>query len=238
MINVTTWTSHTNVRNFSQSHNPALTLLGYLLRCSRSPTFLIVRLSLLAWERGMARRVFDDDVWLVSKKKASLVSVHRCYYGRRFLPTLHTTTPLSMNRLFATEVTLAKVRLGPLERKILEEFWSHDSLTVRELLEDGKIQLAYTTVMTTLDRLFKKGLLERSEEGRAFRYSATCAPEEVQRLVAVSGVRRWIESNHPSSLPLSYFVEAVGAHDGLLAELRVLVEQKRSELKKRKGKQP
>ena len=154
------------------------------------------------------------------------------------MSSFHTTTPLSMNRLFAEEVTLAKVRLGPLERRILDEFWSHDSLTVRELLEDGKIQLAYTTVMTTLDRLFKKGLLERIEEGRAFRYSATCAPEEVQRLVAVSGVRRWIESNRPSSLPLSYFVDAVGTHDELLDELRVLVEKKRSELKKRKGKQP
>jgi predicted transcriptional regulator len=154
------------------------------------------------------------------------------------LTSFHTTPLSSMNRLFASEVTLAKVRLGPLERRILEEVWSRQSLTVRELLEDGKIQLAYTTVMTTLDRLFKKGLLEREEEGRAFRYSATCAPDEVQHLVAISGVRRWIESNHPSSLPLSYFVEAVGAHDGLLDELRVLVERKRSELKKRRGKQP
>jgi hypothetical protein len=48
------------------------------------------------------------------------------------------------------------------------------SLTVRELLADGKIRLAYTTVMTTLDRLFKKGLLNRkrltntSVRGRGF----------------------------------------------------------------------
>jgi predicted transcriptional regulator len=143
-----------------------------------------------------------------------------------------------MNRLFSSEVALTKVRLGPLERRILAEVWSRKSLTVRELVEDGKIRLAYTTVMTTLDRLFKKGLLDRAEEGRAFRYSATCAPEEVQRLVAVTGVRRWIESTRPSSLPLSYFVEAIGAHDAMLNELRVLVEQKRSQLKKRKGQHP
>lgn len=152
--------------------------------------------------------------------------------------TFDTTSHLSRNMLSAEESMPARVRLGPLERKILEQVWSHKSLTVRELLQDGKVQLAYTTVMTTLDRLFKKGLLVRAEEGRAFRYSATCAPEEVQRLVAVTGVRRWIESTRPSSIPLSYFVEAIGAHDGLLDELRVLVEQKRSELKKRKGKQP
>jgi predicted transcriptional regulator len=111
-------------------------------------------------------------------------------------------------------------------------------LTVREFLQDGKVQLAYTTVMTTLDRLFKKGLLTRSEEGRAFRYHASCPPEEVTRWAAVTGVRRWIESVRPSSLPLSYFVEAIGTHDALLDELRVLVERKRTELKKQKEKQP
>jgi predicted transcriptional regulator len=148
-----------------------------------------------------------------------------------------TTSLFAMKRLSPSEAMPARVRLGPLEQKILKEVWSRKSLTVRELVEDGKVQLAYTTVMTTLDRLFKKGLLDRVEEGRAFRYSATCAPEEVDRTVAVTGVRRWIESARPSSLPLSYFVEAIGAHDGLLDELRVLVEQKRSELKKRRGKQ-
>jgi predicted transcriptional regulator len=157
------------------------------------------------------------------------------------LPSTFRTTPSSgMNMPLASEPMPAGVRLGPLERRVLKEVWSRKSLTVRELLEDGKVQLAYTTVMTTLDRLFKKGLLHRTraEDGRAFRYSATCAPEEVSRLVAVTGMRRWIESIEPSSLPLSYFVEAISDHDALLDELRVLVERKRSELKKRRGKQP
>ncbi len=143
-----------------------------------------------------------------------------------------------MKTLSDSEPMPAKVRLGPLERRILKEVWSRKSVTVRELLDGANVRLAYTTVMTTLDRLFKKGLLQRAEEGRAFRYSAVCAPEEVSRLVAVTGMRRWIESTVPSSLPLSYFVEAVSTHDTLLDELRLLVEQKRSELKKRKGKQP
>jgi predicted transcriptional regulator len=144
----------------------------------------------------------------------------------------------SMNTPLDSEIIPARVRLGPLEQRILAEVWSHKSLTVRELLADGKVRLAYTTVMTTLDRLFKKGLLDRAEEGRAFRYYASCRPDEVARWVAVAGVRRWIESVRPSSLPLSYFVEAIGPHDALLDELRVLVERKRTELKKQKGKQP
>ena len=127
--------------------------------------------------------------------------------------------------------------LGPLERRVLEQVWSRKSLTVRELVVDGKIRLAYTTVMTTLDRLFKKGLLDRSEEGRAFRYSARCAPADVPRFIAVATMRRWIKSIGPSSLPLSYFVEAVSDQDiKLLDELRGLVEMKHVELNKSREK--
>jgi predicted transcriptional regulator len=150
---------------------------------------------------------------------------------------VHDIAVNGMIKLFDAEAEPARLRLGPLECRILEEVWSRKSLTVRELLADGKIQLAYTTVMTTLDRLFKKGLLDRSEEGKAFRYSARCTPAEMPRLVAVTGMQRWIGSTRPSSLLLSYFVEAVSAHDArLLDELRVLVDQKRLEIKKSREK--
>lgn len=119
-------------------------------------------------------------------------------------------------------------QLGPLEQKMLEEVWSRGSVTVRELLADGKRRQAYTTIMTTLDRLFKKGLLLRVAEGKAFRYSPCCTREELPRLVAVTGIRQWIESAQASSLSLSYFVEAISAHDArLLDQLRALVERKR-----------
>jgi BlaI family transcriptional regulator, penicillinase repressor len=123
-------------------------------------------------------------------------------------------------------------RLGALERKMLEEVWSRGNVTVRELVEAGSMRLAYTTIMTTLDRLFKKGLLQRSAEGKAFRYSPSCTREEFPRFVAVTGIRQWIESAEASTLSLSYFVDAISVHDArLLDELRELVEQKRRELK-------
>jgi predicted transcriptional regulator len=125
-----------------------------------------------------------------------------------------------------------RTQLGPLELEMLEEVWLRGSVTVRELLADGKIRQAYTTIMTTLDRLFKKGVLLRVAEGKAFRYSARCTREELPRLVAVTGIRQWIESTQTSSLSLSYFVEAISAHDArLLDQLRALVERKRRELK-------
>ena len=127
--------------------------------------------------------------------------------------------------------------IGPLEQRIFAEVWARKNVTVRELLADGRLHLAYTTVMTTLDRLFKKGLLHRTEEGRAFRYSTRCAPSDLPKLVATSRIRRWIKSAPSSSLPLSCFVEAVSDHDvKLLDELLELVESKRVELKKRKVK--
>jgi predicted transcriptional regulator len=123
-------------------------------------------------------------------------------------------------------------RLGALERKILEEVWSRGSVTVRELVEVGSMRLAYTTIMTTLDRLYKKGLLQRSAEGKAFRYSPSCTREEFPRFVAVTGIRQWIESTEASTLSLSYFVDAISGHDArLLDELRELVERKRREIK-------
>jgi predicted transcriptional regulator len=123
--------------------------------------------------------------------------------------------------------------LGPLEQQVLEALWTRGTATVRELLEDQKITQAYTTVMTTLDRLYKKRLLDRIAEGRAFRYFPRQTPEELRRVAAVEGILQLLGSGDASSLPLSYLVEALSTHDAqLLDELQVLVERKRRGLKK------
>jgi predicted transcriptional regulator len=131
----------------------------------------------------------------------------------------------------------SRPQLGPFERQVLQELWSHGNATVRELLADGKIHQAYTTVMTTMDRLYKKGLLDRVAEGRAFRYTPRHTPEEMQRVTAIESIRQLLGSDDASALPLSYLVEAVSAHDAqLLDELQLLVERKRRELKSREIK--
>ena len=125
-------------------------------------------------------------------------------------------------------------QLGRLEQQVLRELWSRGSATVRELLENENITLAYTTVMTTMDRLYKKRFLDRVTEGRAYRYFPRYTPDEMRRVAAVEGVRQLLASDGASSLPLSYLVEALSEHDAqLLDELQVLVERKRRELKKR-----
>ena len=128
----------------------------------------------------------------------------------------------------------SRPQLGPFERQVLQRLWLLGSATVRELLADGKIHQAYTTVMTTMDRLYKKGLLDRVAEGRAFRYTPRHTREELQRATALESIRQLLGSGDASSLPLSYLVEALSAHDAqLLDELQLMVERKRRELKDR-----
>jgi len=116
---------------------------------------------------------------------------------------------------------------------LLQALWARGSATVREICDDETITQAYTTVMTTLDRLYKKQLLDRVAEGRAFRYTPRQSPDELRRVAAIEGIRQLLGSGEASSLPLSYLVEAVSDHDAqLLDELQLLVERKRRELKK------
>ena len=125
----------------------------------------------------------------------------------------------------------ARRQLGPLEQRMLDELWVKGSATVRELIEYCCQELAYTTVMTTLDRLFKKGLLTRSEEGRAFRYAPRFSREELHREAASQALLQLLDASPASSLPLSYLVEILGDRDAqLLDDLQDLVERKRREL--------
>jgi predicted transcriptional regulator len=135
-----------------------------------------------------------------------------------------------MNRIFHP-FRSASQQLGPLEQRLLEALWARRSATVRELVEDGYQNLAYTTVMTTLDRLFKKGILTRLEEGRAFRYAPRFNREEMHREAAGYAFRQLLDASPASALPLSFLVEILGERDAqLLDDLRELVESKRREL--------
>jgi predicted transcriptional regulator len=131
----------------------------------------------------------------------------------------------------ALSILELKIQLGPFEHRVLRKLWRHGSATVRELLADGEFHQAYTTVMTTLNRLYKKGLLNREIEGKAFRYTPRHTFEELQRVTALDSIRQLLGSGETSSLALSYLVEALSNHDAqLLDDLQRLVELRRREL--------
>jgi predicted transcriptional regulator len=72
-------------------------------------------------------------------------------------------------------------QLGELEKLVMDRMWSWDHpVAVREVLEDLQRErtLAYTTVMTVMDNLHRKGVLTRQKEGRAYRYRPTQSREQ------------------------------------------------------------
>ena len=139
-----------------------------------------------------------------------------------------------MKRIFHFRASSSQ--LGPLEERLLDALWKHGTATVRELADAECQDLAYTTVMTTLDRLFKKNLLSREAEGRAFRYAPRFTREEMHREVAGEAFRQLLDASPASSLPLSYLVEILTERDEqLLDDLRQLVESKRRELRAGSG---
>jgi predicted transcriptional regulator len=125
--------------------------------------------------------------------------------------------------------------LGRLEFDLMQILWSHGESNVRDVARHLDRPLAYTTVMTTLDRLYKKGLLDRRMPDRAFLYSARMSRQEWERRRAESVVAGFLGGPHPSrELLLSSFLDAVGQHDALLLdELEKKIRRKRRELSRR-----
>ena len=70
---------------------------------------------------------------------------------------------------------------GDLEAVIMDRVWAHESpVTVRDLFEELRAErnIAYTTVMSTMDNLHRKGWLARERDGKAYRYPAVASREE------------------------------------------------------------
>lgn len=122
--------------------------------------------------------------------------------------------------------------LGKLERAVMEEVWGRGRVSVGEIHRSFGERTAYTTWMTTLDRLYKKGLLTREKEGRAYLYSARVTRDEFERGVAEDVLGGLLETNSGGAEPLlACIVDAVSDQDrALLDELHRLVEEKRREL--------
>ncbi len=123
--------------------------------------------------------------------------------------------------------------LGTLERDTMREVWRLNEVSVRQVADAFGDKIAYTTVMTTLDRLYKKGLLERRKDGRAFLYAPRYTPEELERGVAEDVIGSLLNTSANQIEPvLACIVDAVSEHDLiLLDDLERLVRAKRRELK-------
>jgi predicted transcriptional regulator len=124
--------------------------------------------------------------------------------------------------------------LGVLERDVMDIAWARDEFNVRDACERLASPVAYTTVMTTMDRLFKKGLLSRRKIGRAFLYRATASRHELESVVAGELVQSLLQDRSEPLPILSSLVDAVSDRDrALLDELERLIREKRRSVKDR-----
>jgi predicted transcriptional regulator len=122
--------------------------------------------------------------------------------------------------------------LGPLEIAVMEILWERGESNVHDVVEKLDRPLAYTTVMTTLDRLYKKGLLSRHKSERAFLYSTRQTRLEWEHTRAGEFVAGFLNGPEAAGeLLISCLVEAVGQKDAaLLDELERKIRMKRKEL--------
>ena len=112
-------------------------------------------------------------------------------------------------------------RLGPLEARVMEALWKADEpLTVRELL--GRLNrgqrepLAYTTVMTVMNRLAEKGALRRKRRGRGYSYEPTA--DDAAGLAVQSVVREFGDA------AVAQFVDQARGDPKLLRRLERMLE--------------
>jgi predicted transcriptional regulator len=112
---------------------------------------------------------------------------------------------------------------GDLEAVIMDRVWEHDGpVTVRDLFDElaAERTIAYTTVMSTMDNLHRKGWLARVREGKAYRYTATASREEYGARL----MREALADGGDAEVVLSHFVAQIdsGESDALRSVLRKL----------------
>ena len=107
--------------------------------------------------------------------------------------------------------------LGDLEATVMDRVWaSADGATVRDIFEqlaDAR-QIAYTTVLSTMDNLYRKGWVRRDREGKAYRYWPTMTREERSAQL----MRAAFDSGGNAEAVLAFFVEQMTAEES--AQLR------------------
>src|ERR1700751_2855977 len=121
---------------------------------------------------------------------------------------------------------------GPLESRLLELLWAQAPPATVGQIRRALPELAYTTIMTTLDRLYRKGLLRRDKDGRAFAYAPRYTRAELLSELISGHIADLLGAAEEGTVLLSTLVRTVGRTDAaLLDELDALVQAERRRLK-------
>ena len=101
---------------------------------------------------------------------------------------------------------------GELEAVLMQRIWDHGgTLTVRDLFEDLREErnIAYTTVMSTMDNLHRKGWLARERDGKAYRYTAVASREEYSARL----MREALADGGDTEVVLSHFLDQIDGEE-------------------------
>ncbi|SEP53553.1 BlaI/MecI/CopY family transcriptional regulator [Amycolatopsis saalfeldensis] len=104
------------------------------------------------------------------------------------------------------------LKLGELEASVMDVLWNvAEPMRVREVLDElnQDRNLAYTTVMTVLDNLHRKGWVEREMQNRAYHYRATSSREEA----TAQTVRELLDSTEDRESVLLHFVQSASEEE-------------------------
>lgn len=116
--------------------------------------------------------------------------------------------------------------LHELESEVMEEMWRRETSTVREVMEAlnrGRKKRAYTTIMTIMARLYRKGLLKRQRDGKTDVYTIALTREDYREARAEAEVAALVDEF--GDLALAHFSEQVSGLDAKrLRELRRLAK--------------
>ena len=115
--------------------------------------------------------------------------------------------------------------LGELEAAVMNVLWREHPLKVRDVLErvETPRKLAYTTVMTVLDNLHRKGWVRRERGGKAYNYEPAMSRAEA----AARAVRDVLASSGDPEAVLMHFAKSATPRESELLR-RALPRQKRS----------
>lgn len=116
--------------------------------------------------------------------------------------------------------------LGALEAAVMDVIWSRGWGTARDVCTrmTGTRERAYTTIMTTMDRLHRKGLLTRTKDGLAWRYAPAIGKVEFERALADQLAAR-ILARHGETALAAFVDAAAQVDERLLDRLRALIER-------------
>ena len=102
---------------------------------------------------------------------------------------------------------------GALENEVLAALWAHDeAMTPAQVRDELDDDLAYTTVMTTLSRLYEKGLVSRAMVGRGYAY----APLVDEAELAANRMQALLDAGPDRAQVLTKFVGSLGSDDAKL----------------------